>query len=467
MDNSTIIAIATPPGPGGIGIIKISGPNAIPVVTSLFRQGSIQANQNVAEASPVVLRSWRLYYGYIFDPETGRIFDEVLLSVMRAPHSYTREDVVEIQAHSGPYVLHSILKLLLKRDIRLAEPGEFTRRAFVNGRIDLTQAEAVIDIINAQSEAAIDMAVAQISGGLKAAMDELKGAISSILAQIDAAIDFPEATEDEIDTDAMATQLSASVLAPLTNLIDQHNAENFLREGLRVVIVGGPNVGKSSLMNRLLQKDRVIVSDQPGTTRDFVEASFVERGLPIVLTDTAGFRTDAGPVERLGIEQARRYIDTADILLCVIDAGKSLRKDDLSLFEELSKKRRILVVNKSDLPDEGKRFSLPEQWLSLPVVRTSALLNEGIDDLKQTIFDEVTHISTSDVDRIVPNLRHKQSLERCRTSISSAIDCLFHSSFELAAIDLRDAIDAICEITGKIVRPDILDIIFSRYCIGK
>lgn len=467
MDNSTITAIATPPGPGGIGIIKISGPNAIPVISSLFRHGSVQANRNTVEASPAALGSWRLYYGYIYEPDTGRIFDEVLLSVMRAPHSYTREDVVEIQAHSGPYVLHSILKLLLKQDIRLAEPGEFTRRAFVNGRIDLTQAEAVIDIINAQSEAAIDMAVSQISGDLKTVMEELNDSISSVLAQIEALIDFPEATEDEIDTGAMANLLSDTVLSPLTHLIDQHVAENFLREGLRVVIAGGPNVGKSSLMNRLLQRDRVIVSDQPGTTRDFVEASIIERGIPIVLTDTAGFRTDADPVERLGIEQARRYIDTADILLCVIDAGNPLRNDDLALFEELSDKRRILVVNKSDLPEEKKRFLLPKQWKSLPVVMTSALLNEGIDELKRTIFDQATRHSAPDADRIIPNIRHKQALERCRASVLSAIDCLSHSSFELAGIDLRDAADAIYEITGKSVRPDILDIIFNRYCIGK
>ena len=470
MDTSTIAAIATPAGSGGIGIIKISGPRAVPVVSSLFRQSPVQEDLSASkQSSPADLRSWRLYYGYIHDPESGRIFDEVLISIMRAPHSYTREDVVEIQAHSGPFVLRSILQLLLKYDIHLAAPGEFTRRAFINGRIDLTQAEAVIDIINARSEAAIDMAIAQMSGGLKTLIENLHNTILEILSHIEAIIDFPEAGEDEIDIDILTQRLSDTILIPLDNLIDQHAADNFLRDGLRVVIVGGPNVGKSSLMNRLLKKDRAIVSDQPGTTRDFIEASIIEKGIPVVLADTAGFRTDADPVERLGIEHARRYIETADIVLCTLDAGREIRPDDLSLFDELSDKRRIIVVNKSDLPAECKRFSLPEQWTALPVVMTSALYEQGIESLKGKIVEMAAQASASAAgsDRIVPNLRHKQLLENGRASVLAAINRLSCACFELAAIDLREALDATGEILGDNIRPDILDIIFNRYCIGK
>jgi tRNA modification GTPase len=474
MKVSTIAAIATPSGHGGIGIIKISGPESIAIGLSVFRPIASSNNSNphsghrLGSFSP---QSRYLYYGHIVDADSRRIIDEVLFVVMRAPCSYTAEDVVEIQSHAGPVVLKAILRALIKEGVRIAEPGEFTRRAFLNGRMDLTQAEAVVDIINARSEKAIDMAMAQVSGELHLVIQSLRSVVLNILTYIEAAIDFPDEVEGDIDVKSLISRLDEELIGEINTLIARSEEQSFLREGLRIVIVGGPNVGKSSLMNRLIDKDRSIVTDIPGTTRDFIEDAFIVSGVPIVLTDTAGIHENPDTVEQIGIEKAWEYISGADILLYTVDAGNPLTPNNLDLFKKIQHKKIIIVINKIDLPDEQIRFEIPRQWDQAGkngCIRISALYNQGIEDLKALIAETALNSGFDVEDTIVPNLRHKFSLEKALLSLGAARDGLERSiPFELVSIDLKLSLEALSDITGENIKPDILDTIFSRFCIGK
>lgn len=470
MQASTIAAIATPDGFGGVGIIKISGPEAISLAARVFRHGRNRGSSNGPFSAAIEeFASWRLYLGHIVDPATSRIIDEVLLAVMRAPRSYTREDVVEIQAHAGPKVLYSILEILISLGARPAQPGEFTRRAFINGRIDLTQAEAVADLINAASDAAVDMAVSQVSGGLRSVIDPVRDAVVSALGSIEAAIDFPDAVDDaEIDTRGLIDTLYERVLEPAGKLIDSYDSGRFIREGVKAVIAGGPNVGKSSLMNRLVNRDRAIVTDIPGTTRDCIEASLRAGGVSVVLADTAGLRDDPEPIERLGIEKTLEYIDSADIILFVVDVCAGVGHSDLNLYSQLPEGRKIVVVNKSDLTDCLDGFEFPSAWDDSPRVYVSALTGEGLDRLILELADMAS--GSSDIARpeFVPNWRQKTQLDRLHRAVSGAVSGLkLGSSPEFISIDLREALSALDEITGRYVEPDVLDSIFSTYCIGK
>ncbi|MFW6052881.1 MAG: tRNA uridine-5-carboxymethylaminomethyl(34) synthesis GTPase MnmE [Desulfosalsimonas sp.] len=470
MEGSTIAAIATPDGFGGVGIIKVSGPKALGIAVSVFRPGRCDPDSGAGlpAVAPESLVSWRLYYGHIIDPRDSRIIDEVILAVMKAPNSYTREDVVEIQAHSGPRVLYSILDLLISRGARPAQPGEFTRRAFLNGRIDLTQAEAVADLINATSDAAVDMAVSQVSGGLKSFFDPVRDSLLSVLGFIEAAIDFPDAVGEEIDTNGLISILSDRVLEPAGELIESYNAGRFLREGVKAVIAGGPNVGKSSLMNRLINRERAIVTDIPGTTRDCIEASLRAGGANVVLTDTAGLRDDPEPIERLGIEKTHEYINCADIVLLVVDICRGAGSQDLLLYRRLPRGRKIVVINKSDLSDCHEDFELPSEFKESPLVYVSALTGEGVDLLITEIANMVSEPGTFPTPGFVPNWRQKTQLDRMHRSVIRAVEALGQGlSPELISIDLREAISAVDEITGRFVAPEVLDRIFSNYCIGK
>jgi tRNA modification GTPase len=469
MDGSTIAAVATPEGAGAIGIIKVSGPNALAAVCSVFRRGQLQPGSTSGRpVTPGSLKTWRMYFGHIFDPESGQGIDEVILAVMRAPNSYTREDVAEIQAHAGPKVLEKIFSLLVSRGIRPAEPGEFTRRAFINGRMDLTQAEAVADLINASSNAAVDMAVSQMAGRLSDLMATLRKRLVSVLSRLEATIDFPDSAGDEIDFLQQAQSLSSSVLKPIQDLRDAYEGGRFLRHGIQAVIIGRPNVGKSSLMNRLVVRQRSIVTDVAGTTRDCVEASLVSRGVPIVVADTAGLREDPDSIERLGIEKTREYMDAADILLFVGDAGLPVEPEDLRLYEQVSEKRFLLVINKTDLPAKDKKFRLPESWQGARLVEVSALQGSGIDALKDEMADMAFSPKLLDRSGFVPNWRQKCLLDRVAEAVSCAVSGLGDRiSPELVAIDLREAVSAVDEITGQSFRPEILEEIFSRYCVGK
>ncbi len=471
MDSTTIAAIATPIGSAGIGIIRLSGSDALSIASSIFRKsGSNHSSENNTDRRPVHLfQSHCLYHGYVVDPGNERVVDEVLLAAMHAPHSYTREDVVEINSHSGIVVLRSILDLVLKTGARLAEPGEFTKRAFINGRIDLTQAEAVIDIVNARTEKALEIATTHLRGEFKTRIETIRDFFVRLQVDLEAVIDFPDDVGEILEEDRVIASLQNEAIQPLRDLVNQYLNAHILRDGLVLAVAGRPNVGKSSLMNRLIQKDRVIVSAVPGTTRDFVEETLNIQGIPIIIADTAGLHETEDPVEVIGIKKTQEYIDSADLILFMIDAGCALTKEDYHIYDTIRCKNIILVLNKSDKVKKGFDLKKPESWSQMPSVTISALYNKNLDKLKNLIAT----VSMGDFrlegrNTIVPNLRHKKALDRSLQAATSAVEGLqAKAPAELIAIDIKDAVDSLGEVIGLTVKEDILDQIFSRFCIGK
>lgn len=471
MNRSTIAAIATPIGSAGIGIIRISGLGAFSIASSVFRKSiSGSAATTAFSSQPVAaFQSHHLYHGYIVDPDSERILDEVLLSVMRLPHSYTREDIVEINSHSGSIILRNILNLTLKMGARLAEPGEFTKRAFINGRIDLTQAESVMDIITARSDKALEIAATHLGGKLKAQIEHIREFLLQILTEMEAAIDFPEDSREVVGPDKIIAAIENHALVPLQSLVEQYFNAHIFRDGLVLAVVGKPNVGKSSLMNRLIQKDRVIVSAIPGTTRDFIEEAANIHGIPIVIADTAGLHETDDPVEVMGIKKTREYIDSADLILFVIDASHSLTDADYHIYETIKEKKALLVLNKSDLVKNDFHLDKPDSWNKIPASTISALYDRGIDQLRNLIAMVSMDDFKLDVhDTIVPNVRHKSLLDRSLEAVTSAVSSLHSQTpVELITIDIQQALTSLGEIIGMTVKEDVLDQIFSRFCIGK
>ena len=444
--DDTIAAIATPIGEGGIGIVRLSGPQARAIASGLFSGR---------------LRNRRLVHGRLTDPATGDTVDEVLAVLMRAPHTYTREDVVEFHGHGGPVPLRRMLALCLRHGARQAEPGEFTLRAFLNGRLDLSQAEAVLDVIQAKTDASLRLAVQGLGGRLSARIAGVREHLLAVLAYLTARIDFPE---DDVPADDVRPQLEEA-RAALTRLVETADIGIVYRQGLQVAIVGRPNVGKSSLLNRLLREDRAIVTEMPGTTRDTLEEVMNLRGLPLVLTDTAGMNeATADVVEQLGIKRSHEALDRADFVFLVLDASEPLTARDRELIAAVVERPALAILNKCDLP---ARLGAPD--VPLRSVAVSARTGEGMDELESAVLDAVTHsaVTTSD-DALVSNVRHKEALERALQHVESAIAGLSRGVTEdLVAIDLTGALSALGEITGESVTEDLLDAIFSRFCIGK
>jgi len=457
--DETVAAIATPAGVGGIGIVKISGPSAWAIGQRLFQPARV----------PEKLCSHRLYHGHIVEPETGRPVDEVLTSFMRAPHTYTREDVVEINCHSGMAVLERILELVLRSGARLAEPGEFTRRAFLNGRIDLTQAEAVLDVIHSKTRRSLDLASEQLRGTLHLIITDLRTQLLQVLATIEATIDFPD---EEIETPEgveLAERLGAQVLGPVTALLARYEDGRILREGLAVIIAGKPNVGKSRLLNTLLRSDRALVTPVPGTTRDVIEEGFNLRGIPIRLMDTAGLREADTLVEQLGMELTRDRLARADLVLFVLDRSASLTREDIQIHKELGDKPRIILLNKADL-DRHPDFAAVEGRLpGETILEISALRGDGIEGLKDAVFQTIrSRRLDTETSVVAPNLRHKMCLERTREAVNRAIELVeSEASTELVAIELQEALRHLGEIIGMTTSEHVLDQIFSQFCIGK
>lgn len=457
--NDTIAAIATPFGSGGIGVIRISGPDAFSIASKLFskRKSRFETPEN--------FESHKVYHGYVFDNKTMAVIDEVLLISMKGPSSYTAEDVVEIQAHSGTFVLRAVLEEVLSCGARLSEPGEFTKRAFLNQRIDLTQAEAVADIIAAKSANALKFATSQILGTLGGKIRELRERLIHFLSLIEVNIDFPDDVASFCPSDDEIRGLT-DVLEKCREFIRQHNDACFLKEGIRVTICGAPNVGKSSLMNRLLEKDRSIITAIPGTTRDPVEEGLNIEGVPFVITDTAGIHQTDDLVEIIGIEKAKDHITASDIILYMKEPGSVFSEREFEKIVPLGKKV-IFVVNKIDI-SEGALPKLSEKYQHIPAMEISALLNKGIRELKQKILN----ISIADLDMekspVIPNLRHKKALEQTVESLEAALAGLKSGQAEeLLAIDIKHSIDSLGTITGETASLDILDNIFSNFCIGK
>jgi tRNA modification GTPase len=440
MDSDTIAAVATPAGAGGIGVVKISGPQAIPIALPLLHPSRELSR----------LRSHRLYYGSVIDPETEKCIDEVLLTVMRAPHTYTREDVVEIQAHGSRCGLRAILELVLKQGARLAEPGEFTRRAFLNGRIDLSRAEAVIEVVNAQTAEGLELAARQLKGHLFEVIERVRGPIETMLVEVEAAIDFPEDVEDIIYPEVFARRMTQDVIRSLEELLEHYDEGHVYREGVAVIIIGRPNVGKSSLMNRLLQKERSIVTAIPGTTRDFIEEVVNIEGVPIRLIDTAGLHDTDNALEAAGIGFTRERLDEAGLVLFMVDCSMPLSDEDLQIYDMVRNRKTILVINKIDLGDYSLFRRIIERLEGLSWVEISALYNRGLEKLKTAVFREVTdQRGPADLCWIVPNLRHKVAIDKALRASRDAVEGFRTGRpAELLAVDLKDALDALGEIIG-------------------
>ncbi len=476
MEYSTIAAIATPGGRGGIGIIKISGSKALSIASAIFAPAASQHTSIPFERSGAAnqepgnrFKSQRLYYGHIIDPGNRRVVDEVLLSVMTAPRTYTREDVVEINAHGGQVAVNAILELVLKQGARLAEPGEFTKRAFLNGRIDLTQAEAVIDIINARTDKSLQVAAAQANGTLSKAVAKIRQYLIDLLTRTEAGIDFPDDVDEIIDPAAATAEIDDYVIKPLQRLIQQHDDGNVLRDGLKVAVVGRPNVGKSSLLNCLLKKERAIVTAVPGTTRDTIEEAFNINGFPIILADTAGLHDTHDFIETIGIEKTIENVTGADLVLLMVEAHRGVTEDDYKIFERFRSKPILFVINKIDLVDNDHTVEIPTDWAPCDCVRVSALYDRGVETLKGLIVATAFGESPLDLEAgIVPNLRQKLLLDDSLNAAQAIRHELNNGQpMELIAIQLQDAVDALGQILGTTIRVDVLDQIFSRFCIGK
>ena len=464
----TIAAIATPYGSGGIGVIRISGPQAYDIAGALFSKSKTRPEQAGSLVSHTVT------HGYIFDIEDAAVIDEVLLVPMKGPKSYTAEDVVEIQAHSGTMVLRKILEQILDLGARLSEPGEFTKRAFLNGRIDLTQAEAVADIINARTANALKFASSQNLGTLGVEIQGLREQLIELLSRVEVGIDFPDDVEESVLSDRDA-DIVDGVLDSCRQFIRQHDDACFLKDGIRIAICGAPNVGKSSLMNRLLSQDKSIVTAVPGTTRDPIEEGLNIEGIPFVISDTAGIHQTDDLVEIIGIEKARDHINRADIILFMKEAGSSFSEAEFKKVvprqvdnpEEEGPRKIIFVVNKIDIEDQDLP-ELPEGHDQLPRVEISALTGQGIDQLREKIIS----ISLAGLDMekssVIPNLRHKKALEQTVDNLETVHSGIKNAHEpEILAIDLKNAVDFLGTITGETASLDILDTIFNNFCIGK
>ncbi len=466
--DSTIAAIATPAGYGGIGIIKISGANALSIALSVFSL-TPSLDKSVKVPSGVsFFESHRLYHGYVVDFQNKTVIDEVLLSVMLAPRSYTTQDVIEINCHSGQVVLNSILELVVSMGAKLAEPGEFTKRAFLSGRIDLTRAESVIDVINAKSNMALKIATNHMLGGMQNSIELIKEALIKILAHLELSIDFNNDHTEEFEILSIAESLQIEVVDRLNLLLEQFKRYHVLRQGFKVVIAGKPNVGKSSIMNRLLKKERVIVTPIPGTTRDLIEENLFLNGISISLTDTAGIRQHPDNIEKIGILMANDRFLESDLILLVVDSSGPLSIDDYKILNKIKNKNIILVINKTDLPPGLDMDTLPDEWSNLKNIRTSALNNTGINSLTGAIFNFFSGIKPVEEGTIIPNLRQKYSLEKSLGFALNAKESLsLGVSAELISIDLRESIDSLGEITGAVKSDEILDQVFANFCIGK
>jgi len=452
--DDTIAAISTPIGQGGIGIVRLSGPEALAIARKLF----VPARGELADG----FVSHRLYYGHIVAPRSGRIVDEVLLCYMRAPCTYTRQDVVEIDAHGGIVALREILSLCLESGARLAHEGEFTLRAFLNGRIDLAQAEAVLDIVTARTESALRIAMQQLGGHLSRRIREIRARLLDLLAYLEASVDFPE---DELPPHEVEADLLLAE-GELAELLRQAERGMIYRQGVRTAIVGRPNVGKSSLLNRLLRTERAIVTPIPGTTRDTLEETIALEGIPFVLIDTAGISETQDTIERLGVERSRAALHGADLALVVVDGSQPPDEADFQVAALAATRPTIVVVNKSDLPPASDYATLLPEAEHIAV---SALSGAGIPALEKLLVETVFsgQIALSD-EPLVSNPRHREILRRAREHILEAYRARQEGrTTDLLAIDVTEAVNALGEITGETASEELLERIFANFCIGK
>ncbi len=468
VQGETIAAIATAvvPQQGSVGIVRMSGSDAIAIARTLFHAPGHQAWE-----------SHRILYGYVRHPQTKQLVDEALLLIMQTPRSYTREDVVEFHCHGGIMPVQQVLQLCIEQGARLAQPGEFTLRAFLNGRLDLTQAESIADLVGSRSPQAAQAALAGLQGKLAVPIRELRATCLDILAEIEARIDFEEDLPP-LDEPAVIAQIE-QVLTQVTSILATADQGELLRTGLKVAIVGRPNVGKSSLLNAWSRSDRAIVTDLPGTTRDVVESQLVVGGIPVQVLDTAGIRETADQVEKIGVERSHRAAQAADLVVLTIDASTGWTAADQEIYEQVRHRPLILVINKIDLVEEGERKTLQSQiqvalkayqkYDAKSQILAAAAHNQGIEDLEKAILEAVHtgNLKAADLDLAI-NQRQAAALTRAKTALQQVQETIAQQlPLDFWTIDLRGAIQALGEITGEEVTESVLDRIFSRFCIGK
>lgn len=456
----TIAAISSAVGEAGIGIVRMSGPKSLDVACKVFKGKKVDSLRNVSNR--------RLTYGYILDPESNKKIDEVLIVYMKAPYTYTREDVVEIYCHGGIISVRRILEVLLDNGARLAEPGEFTKRAFLNGRLDLSQAEAVIDVIRAKTDTSFDVSLGQLEGTISKSISNIMNILLGMLAHIEASIDFPEDELEEVTYDELLEE-GNKVLSEIDKLLNTSDRGKILREGLNTVILGKPNVGKSSLLNALLRENRAIVTNVPGTTRDIIEEYINIDGIPLKIVDTAGIRDTKNLIEKIGVDKAKEMVDKADLVIAVFDASRELSSEDFRVFELIENKKAIILFNKTDLPNVYDISKLENLAKGKKVISTSISEGKGIELVEDTIkemFYSGDVYSKDDV--IITNVRHKKQLEKAKDSICDAIEGIKSNvPLDCVEVDIRSCWESLGEISGDVVSEDIIDKIFSEFCIGK
>lgn len=456
--DDTIAAIATAPGEGGIGILRISGEKALKVAEEIFKSMSGKSIKDYNKRT--------LIYGNIVDNEN--VIDEVLLAYMKGPNSYTGEDVIEINCHGGFISVKKILELILSKDVRLAEAGEFTKRAFLNGRIDLSQAEAVIDVIKAKTDIAHEVAQNQLEGSLSKKIRDLRDKVTEILAHVEVAIDYPEEDIEHITYQTLKDK-TGGLKEEIKKLYDTAESGKILREGLKTVIVGKPNVGKSSLLNSILGENRAIVTDIPGTTRDVIEEFVNIKGIPLKIVDTAGIRDTDDIVEKIGVEKSKESFTSADLIIMVLDASRKLSEEDIEILKKLKDKQTIVLLNKNDLKQEIEEEKILKYIENNSIIRISALQQEGIEALQDKIESMVYKGSIkNNSNLVVTNSRHKDALGKAYKSATDALIALEQNMpFDFVEVDLKNIWDYLGYINGDTVTEDLLDNIFHNFCIGK
>lgn len=456
MLTDTIAAISTPRGEGGIGIVRISGSDSLEIVDKIFKSKS---GKKVKD-----LKNFSITYGHLYDREN--LIDEVLLNIMKAPNTYTKEDIVEINCHGGFLITEKVLELVLKNGARLAESGEFTKRAFLNGRIDLTQAEAIIDMIHGKTEKSLTLSVNQLRGDLKDKIFNLKKSILDLAAHINVVLDYPEEGIEDPIPEILLKNLKETE-NEIKNLINSYKKGKIIKEGIKTAIIGKPNVGKSSILNSLLREERAIVSTIAGTTRDVIEEVININGIPLILVDTAGIRNTDDVVEQIGVNKSKQILDKADLILFVMDGSKELENEDFDIYKSINKENIIGIINKIDLE---RKIDVKKLDKIKNFIEVSAINNVGIEEMEDKIYKYIMSENIEDDSKrfILTNVRHKAALENTLEAIENIFDTVNNGyPMDLMAVDIKDALDSLSLITGEISNEDLLDHIFKNFCVGK
>ena len=454
----TIAAVATAYGEGGIGIIRISGEKSLDILRDIFEFGGETRE----------IQSRRMTYGRIIDKENNSIIDEVLAVYMKGPKTYTAEDVVEINCHGSVVSLRKTLELVLRKGARMAEPGEFTKRAFLNGRLDLSQAEAVIDVVKAKTDRSFDVAISQLEGGLSLKISEIRQKLLDLLVDITVNIDYPDEDIEEITYENIGQNILL-IANMIEKLLSTASTGRMIREGIRIAIVGKPNVGKSSLMNGLLKESRAIVTEVPGTTRDTIEEALSIRNIPVYLVDTAGIRDTSDKVEKIGIEKSKEAFNNADFVIFIIDGSRALSIEDEQIADHLEGKKSLVLINKCDLARAVDIKDVRKLVPDADIIETSLADGSGIDEIEEFIENMVYggEISQSH-STMVNNVRHIDLLARSRDSLNDARSMTAAGqALEFIEVDVRSAYESLGEITGETVSDDIINEVFARFCLGK